>query len=72
MVRVINDKIENGTLYNKKLGIASILNEYEFLIVDSNRHFSDIVESDLETVLPPSKEYKTAIVMILKGEFKGE
>jgi len=29
-------------------------------------------EADLETVLPPSKEYKDAIIIILSGEFKGE
>jgi len=72
VVRIINDKIYSGSLYNKKVQIANIVNEYDFLIVDGNKHFTEICESDLETVLPPSKEYKSAIVIILKGEFKGE
>jgi transcription antitermination factor NusG len=52
--------------------VASIIDESTFLILDGLKLYSDILERDLETVLPASKEYKEAFVMILHGEFKGE
>ena len=75
IVRIINDKIHNGKLYNKKLQVKSILSETKFLIADPSNGsevYSDILEKHLETVLPPSKEYSSATVVILEGEFKGE
>lgn len=74
IVRVINDRYRNGTFYNKKAQIKTIMNEYKFLAcpLNSTTVLDDLEERDLETVLPSSSEMATATVMVLRGEHAGE
>ena len=59
VVRVISDKYANGSLYNKKVQIKSIMNQYQFLAsqIGSQQVYSDLREKDIETVVPQSHEF---------------
>ena len=53
IVRVISDKIYKGVLYNQKIHIKNIINHSQFLATSKdNKTYDDLVEKDLETVLP--------------------
>ena len=62
VLRIVNDQILNGQMYNKKVHVKSIVNDYKFLAVplgsaDGGTVYSDLLERDLETVLPASSEF---------------
>jgi len=40
--------------------------------LDEKEVYDDLKERDLETVLPPSCDFATKMIQVLKGEFKGE
>ena len=54
IVRVICDKYDSGKMYNKKVLVKNILNDFQFLAVsiETDKVHSDLKESELETVLP--------------------
>lgn len=67
----------DGTLYNKKLPVITVLDQYTFEVFSSelNREFTNIREKDVETVLPRSKEIEknpeSCQVLIVRGEHRG-
>ena len=71
-------------MYNKKVLIKTIMNEYQFLAIpfekgekphgqgEASIVYDDLREKDLETVLPASSDFGKIQVMVLKGDFCGE
>jgi G patch domain/KOW motif-containing protein len=70
----VSKKVEDGKLYNKKLRVIDVLDDYKFSAtpIDTTSHllvYNNIREKEIETVLP--KEINEE-VLILKGEHRGE
>jgi len=76
-VRVISKKVANGLLYDCKVKICTVLDQYTFEVVPLtddprlDKIYTNIREKDLETVLPKDKTKSTDQVVIVKGEHRG-
>jgi hypothetical protein len=73
IARVISKTVADGKLYEKKVRITHILDEYSFeaLSVEANLSYTRLSERDLETVLPSSKKLDdTSVVKIVYGKHK--
>jgi hypothetical protein len=74
---VISKKVADGKLYDKKMQIANVLDAYSFEAIPVERSsrlepaYTNLVEKDLETVLPPSKHPDEAEVKIVYGKHSG-
>ena len=65
MVRVISKKVRNGKLYEKKVYISDILDEYSFSAIDDKGNTVDeLREKDVETIMPKPND----LVKVLVGE----
>jgi len=68
MVRVVSKKIRDGRLFDKKLTVHDISDEYSFTAMDERGNIiDDLREKDVETVIPKLK----SLVKVLYGEHKG-
>ena len=62
LARVISKKVAEGKLYEKKVRITHVLDEYSFEAVPLEMSsklepaYTELREKDLETVLPSSKK----------------
>jgi hypothetical protein len=60
VLRIISEEYMEGKYYNKKIIIKTIINDYDFLAVPfeniskSEYVLENLIEKDLETVLPNS------------------
>ena len=77
-VRVISKRVAEGSLYNKKLPVITILDQYTFEVYSDelNREFTNLREKDVETVLPRSKDVQkdpnNCSVLIVRGRHRGQ
>lgn len=75
IIRVVSKKVEDGKLYNRKLRVIDVLNDYQFSatpIDSSSTHlivYSDLREKEIETVIPKDQSEE---ILILKGDFRGD
>lgn len=72
VIRVISKRVAGGRLYNKKMRIVDVPDKYSFqaipIDIDSqSKVYDDLVEKDIETVIPKDNSEE---VMILKGDFR--
>jgi ribosomal protein L24 len=64
IVRVINKKIHKGRLYNLKLKVSDVLDDFRFTLLGKDSIlYDDLSEKHVETVIPSTGSN----VMILKG-----
>ena len=69
IIRVINKKSGNGKLYDKKLHVMDILDDYTFTAMDEKGQIhEELREKDVETVIPKLQ----GSVKIINGENKGK
>jgi len=69
VIRVVSKKVKDGKLYNKKLEVTDIQDEYTFTAMDEHHILYDCLrEKDCETVIPKSGNK----VKILTKENKGK
>ena len=70
IVRVVNKHIYNGTLYNEKCIIQSIVSSTTMTVklLSTNELYDNIIEYDIETVIPRIN----GIAMILSGTYKSQ
>ena len=69
MIRVFSKKPQDGKLYDKKLEVIDILDDYTFTVIDEKGQiYDELREEDVETALPKLQ----GLVKIIKGENKGK
>jgi len=67
MVKVVSKKVRDGKLYEKKLFVSDILDEYTFSALDEKKNAIDeLREKDIQTVMPKTN----GLVKVLAGEHK--
>ena len=70
IVRVINKKLEQGKLYNKKLVVNEVHDRYHFSCqpLESGegllKSYSQLTEKDIETVIPRSGEANASVLIL--------
>ena len=68
-VRIINESIKNGDVYNKKGYVEDVVSPFLFtVLLENNQFVENLKESDVETALPkiPGR------VKFVRGSWKGE
>jgi len=69
LVRVISKDYAGGKYYNRKLGVEDVPDKWSFVLVTESGNFlENLMEDDIETVMPQLMED----VIIVKGKNRGE
>lgn len=67
IVKVVSKKVRDGRLYEKKVKVSDILDEYSFSVLDDKgNHIDELREKDVQTVMPK----QNGLLKVLAGDHK--